>query len=211
MSNQWKSFAREQKEGNVDSPVSGGKYVGIGTHLLRVDGVEELLTRNSDPYYKLSYSDKDGKLLTDRLFPVNMKDGKNSFKYTSLAYALLPEDGTSRFELFTSSTGIIPTTPSLLQSLVGLYVTAEVKQGYRGYTIEDDNGTYRLYDVFTKDYYNLEGGIPNEFENYKDAREAAKGQGLYAAGTDINKFEASLDHVATNAEVLKELLSNKSI
>jgi hypothetical protein len=120
----------------------------------------------------------------------------------------LPEDGVLRYEFFTNSAGFLPRTPEAWEGLVGLYVEAEVTRGRNGYTIEDDNGVYRLFDVKTEGFIELKGGIPNEFESYTTAREAAAAQGLYRAWNEINKFNPSLNHVQSNAEVLKSLMKD---
>ena len=216
---EWVNFATKstQKGGNVNSSLTGGKFIGLGTQLLTIQSIEQAVTRNGDSYFKISYENKEGQTMLDRLYPLYGENGdrQQSFKYKSLAHALVPEDGTLRFEFFTNSEGILPNNPQLLPGLVGLTVEADVVQGRSGYTIEDDNGTYRLLDVKTKEFYELGGGIPNEFGSYKEAREAAQGQGLYRAWNEINKFHASVDHVASNfraIELLKtEANSNGSI
>jgi hypothetical protein len=86
-----------------------------------------------------------------------------------------------------------------------LYVEAEIGRGRNGYTVEDDNGTYRLFNVATEEFYELDGGIPNEFESYKEARETAQDQGLYRAWNEIKKFEASEVHIESNQQVIAGL------
>ena len=210
---QWVRFDVESSnKGNVNSSLTGGKFVGLGTHLLRIDAVEGAVTKAGDPYVRISYSNSDGQIMTDRLYPLYGENGdrQQSFKYKSLAHALVPEDGVLRFEFFTNSKGFLPTTPEAWEGLVGLHVQADVTQGRNGYTIEDDNGVYRLYDVRAKEFYTLQGGVPNEFESYKEAREAATAQGLYRAWNEINKFSASLEHVQSNSSVILSLMGGET-
>lgn len=207
--NQWITFATENpKIGNTNESIAGGKFVGLGKHLLKIDGIEQALTKYGAPYYKITYINKDGQTLMDRLYPLyTNSEGKQqqSFKYKNLAHALIPEDGTLRFEFFTDHGGILPNNPALMAGLVGLFVEAKVVKGSTGYTIEDDNGVYRLYDSKNKEFYVLDGGIPNEFESYKEARDAAKAQGLFRAWHEIGEFTSSPSHVEVNHQIITKL------
>jgi hypothetical protein len=208
---QWIKFSidkpNKENSGNINSSIPGGRYIGLGKHLVKIDGVEQAVTRNGDPYYKITYVNEAGQVLLDRLYPLYGQNGDlaQSFKYKSLAHGLIPEDGVLRFEFFTSNSGVLPENPELWTGLVGLFVEIEVTRGRNGYTIEDDGGVYRLWDVKTKDFITLSGGIPNEFESYKEAHAVAREQGIYRAGYEVNKFHASADHAESNAEVIKSL------
>jgi hypothetical protein len=216
---EWINFATKNTKtgGNVNSSVPGGKFVGLGTQLLTIQSVEQAVTRNGDGYLKIFYANQSGQTMMDRLYPLYGENGdsKQSFKYKSLAHAIVPEDGTLRFEFFTNSEGLLPSDASLWAGLVGLTVEAEVVAGDSGYTIEDDGGVYRLFDVKSQEFIQLSGGVPNEFGSYKEARETATGQGLYRAWNKINKFGASVDHVGSNFEAItalkNEYLSSGSI
>jgi hypothetical protein len=210
---QWVRFDQEKKEtGNVNSSIPGGKFVGLGTQLLTIQSVEGATTRNGDFYVKMNYSNPAGQTILDRLYPMYGDNGdrQQSYKYKSLAHALLKEDGALRFEFFTSSQGLLPTNPQLFEALVGLTVEAEVVQGRSGYTVEQDGEVYRLFDVKSQEFITLSGGIPNEFGSFKEAREAAQGQGLYRAWNEINKFNASPDHIDYNRAALQEVVNSLS-
>lgn len=209
MSNQWQKFnAATDIAPNTQAAIPGGNYIGLGRHLVKIDAVEGFVSKNGFPYIRISYSNENGQTLVDTLFPLK-KDGNYSYKYKSLSHALSPEDGVLRFEFFLSKDGFLPSNPEVWPGLAGLHLIVNVEKGDKGYTIEDDNGVYRIFDLESKEYVTLMGGIPNEFENYKDARDAAKGQGLKRAWNQVTKFEYSEEHVADNQSVLKSLMGQE--
>lgn len=206
---QWVKFSNEKPNANINTTVSGSKYLDLGKHLVRIDSVEGGATRNGIPFVKIVYVDEKGRMMTDRLYPVFERDGEieQSFKYKSLAHAVLPEDGVKRFEFFTSNQGLLPSNPSLWTGLVGLFAQIEITKGRKGYTVEGTDTGYILVNIETGEPYTLMGGIPNEFENYGEAHECAKSQGLFRAWNEVSKFYASEnpEHIELSVKVINEL------
>mgnify|MGYP003335374551 FL=1 len=181
----------------------------LGKHLLTFQSVVPGVTANGNAFVEIEWSNPDGKTIRDRLYPIaNGEHGPfQSYKYKSLAHAILPEDGTTRFEFFTSGQGLLPVNPELWTSLVGLTVEGEVVKGSRGYTIEPDGEIYKLFDMETSKFIELPGGVVNEFSGYKEAREAAKTAGLFRAYNNIKEFSASGDHVKSNQEAMVKIIN----
>ncbi len=207
----WVKFDLEgEDKGGANSSLPGGKFLGVGKHEVRISAIEPAVTKDGNPYVKITYINDDGQTFMNPLFPISGQgdNRKQSFKYTSLAHALVPEDGVTRFKFFTSRQGFLPSTPEAWVELIGLRVGIEVVPGKRGYSIEQEGEAYRLFDVEAKEFYTLAGGIPNEFPGFKEAREAAQGQGLYRAWNELDKFYPLPDRAEENTKVLKEVLDN---
>lgn len=209
----WTPFTFESKASPTSNDaVSGGKFIGIGEQLVKITSVEPGTTVNGDPFLKMTYSNSSDQIIIDRLYPVfnDKESGKKtpSYKYTSLAYALLPEDSVLRYKMFTSSGAVIPTAPQNWEKLLGLSAVINVQQGRSGVTIEDDEGVYKLYDIGSKSYLRLAGGIPNEFDSYKSAREVIVSQGLRRAWNEIGKFTKADDFVESNQQVIKDIVES---
>jgi hypothetical protein len=213
---QWKKFNVEGGDAN-NAALNGGKFVGLGDHQLRIDGVEPGETAGGNVFIQLHYSNEEGQTIRDRLYPIhtNKETGTSqySFKYKSLSHALIPNDGVQRFEFFLSHDGFLCNNPESWEGLVGLVVEAEVTLQRRGYTILEDNGTYTLIDVETDAPVILSGGTPNKFTSFKDAGLAAKVQGLYRAFNEINKFNAVEDEavIQANSDVIRGLVGDDHV
>lgn len=198
----WTSFVTEETAGNNNSSTGNSTYVGVGTHLLRIEGLERGSTASGIPFVDISYTNEDKQTLRDRLYP--LYQGEQSKKYKNLAFGLLKSDPTLRYKFF-SPKGILPANATLFDGLVGAVVKAEVGLANSGYSIERDGEELKLYDVKEKAFYTLGGGIPNSFKSYPEAREAAKAQGLYRAWNEIKKFDEAPEFFEHNQALIKAL------
>jgi len=205
MSNQWKKF-KPDVDFNKNSALTGGKYIGLGTHEVRIEDIEQKDMKDGGVYYTIHYANADGQVFMDSLFPLSGKNGEKSFsfKYNSLAYALTT-DSVLRFEFFTCKESHLANNPDCWKGLVGLYLNIEVTPGRKGYTIKGVDTDLQLVDIVTGDEVVLMGGIPNKFETYQEAHECAKAQGLYRAWNEVSKFHAIEGHQETNAKVIASL------
>lgn len=208
----WKEFNMNKDEKpQTNKSTDGGKYLGVGKHVVRIDSLEQRESKNGIPFWKLTYVSEKNQVLTDILFPLYVdketQQYKLSWKYKNLAHAILPDNNELRWTAFLASQGVIPANPELIESIVGLFIEIEVVPGKRGYGVKEDNGVYRLVDMSNGTFYKLDGGIPNEFESYSDAHETARDMGLYRAWNEVEKFHKVDGAIKDNEEVINKLVT----
>lgn len=210
--NAWKSFAvKERKfEGNTNSAISGGRFVGVGTHKLTIDSVEQRESRNGSPYLRLGLSNEDGQTINATVFLhyVYNDEPMLSKKYKELGSAICPAKD-KKYEFFHI---FLPNNPHFLPSLVGMTINADVAKGKTGFSIEKDGDSYKLCDVASGEALELDDNIPNSFEGYKDAAEAGRhatvnGEKLRRAFNEIEQFSAA-DDADKNVEAISAILSD---
>lgn len=211
MSNHWRTFEVTPDEGNVNKSIPGGRFLDVGTHEVTIQAVEGHETRTGIPYVRVVYENGSGQSIKDSLFLTYEKDGvvKHTVKYNRLAHAVA-ENASLRFKFFK---GFLPRVPDAFPALVGMKVGIEISKGRKGYTIEDAGGVYKLMDVASGSFLELDNGVLNEFESYRDAREAADantvgGNKIYRAWNEVTNFSVVESEVKANEEALAAILSD---
>ncbi len=203
----WSSWSNPEQD-NKNQELYGGKSLSVGIHEVKL---ESLIAKTSGDlrYLECNWVNEEGQSLRDSIFLFN-RTGGFSYKYKSLAVSLVPNDGVLRFEFFTSHTGRVSDTPTVLKGLVGLVVQAEVRLEKRGYIIGGEEGAFVLIDSTTKEPYVLDGGAENSFPGHVHAREAAKANRLWPQRNEIDKFLAPKDDAVAevNAKIIQELMDN---
>jgi len=210
--NHWKSFAVKQNEnyGNTNKAVGGGSYLNLGNgHQVEIESVSQAETQTGIPYIKLGFKNEVNQRITSTLFLLSeSQDGEKYYskKYRQLASSLV-SDKVTRFKLFNV---IIPNNPSKLLDLVGMKLLINVEHGKKGVSIEDLGGTYKLMNLESKEFFDFDGGVPNEFGTYGEAIQALKnltvgGYPLKRAFNEVSEFTAA-DDTTNNDSKAKEIV-----
>jgi len=212
-STSWPTFSNasfKNQEGYEKSLV-GGKYFSHGSHDVAIEAVEGVTSAKGTFYLRVTLG-AEGKSIRHNLFLTATDKKTNDTRlnrgYSSIfAGAIIPNDDNLKFEAFND---YFPNNPSKLESLVGAKLNITIGRQKDGYTVEKTENGFLIMDVATKLPVVLEDSVENNFEDFTDAIEVAKSQGLKRAWDEVTHMRGIEGNEDVNVALVKGIISGKT-
>lgn len=194
------AFARLKKtEATAETlhkPVSGGKMIEEGDHLVSISEVATAVSKDGMPQLEMEFKNEEGQFIKSRVNIMDAEEGKMHKRFIGLIASLV-SDNELRFQYYK----FLEDDPNNFASMKGLKLTVPVRAPDDGYGLVFEKGSYK---VMKRDDKTV---CDQLFGNAKEAKEFCIGNDLELTYNYVPWFQEP-DPVEVNDELIREAISD---
>lgn len=200
----FQSFQFSVADDVFNTPVSGGSYLPVGHHEVRVINAE-FEVGEYGPQFKVEFQSEKGESIRDFINLIAKNDESKQqtgtrphYKYLLLGQSLIA-DPVGRLQFLNKT---IPSNPNAIDCIKNTRLIIEVVAPIKGYSAVDVAGGKMLLDLETNEYY-----TDDVYATFEDAKRAAEAMGIKRGFNKVKSFSAlNAETQAENLAIMQPIL-----